>query len=519
MSDNIIDTLDSPKVIKDFLGNSLLPYQIRAVEELYQGIITNTPKLLLAPTRTGKTYALAAALKKAQDAGYLKSAGKMTNILFLTTKSVKTQTVRVFSKWGITNFQVENYATLRASLGGLFITWKKGLEYGSLVEKPEWIVTERPDIIICDECQMVKNSTTLQAQIIRAAAEAGILIIFASATPFVTIADAEVLSIGLRVTDKFNWQEFSTAMCATGADVREASPKSAENLKNFFEKHNRIVRFKDIKYRHRVFNKCVLITFKSQAKWEYYLQTWNDYVEECRKLDKSTPEGVRKLWVLMQKQFMRAEDIRKEELADYGVGVLKEKNNQIIIGANYLGTLRGVWNHLVKVHKISPAKIGYIIGDQTEKERQQHIDRFQYGLYDFCLLTLKSGGAGISLHHENKKARPRYCIIPPCWSPIQLTQVLGRAHGPTSLSTTRQDVLWLKGTVEERVAEKVSKGISCLGELVNKKESWVDLFSNLTEEEASKVKALAEDEAVDKDKESGEEIIFSAEALEDNSVE
>lgn len=497
----------------------LLPYQNAATDLLLQGIITNTPKLLIAPTRTGKTYSVVEALARAQSKELLKKSTGMINILILTTKSVKTQYLRVCREAGLEGVAVENYATLRATLGGLFVDWIKTIEYGSLAEKPVWRTEDKPDIIICDECQMVKNSATLQAKIIQSAAEAGILIIFTSATPFVTLADAKVLCIGLRVTDEHNWLKFINGFEAQGTDFRQPSPKSSNNLKEFLESKNRIVRFTNIKYKHRVFNRCVLIDFSSEAKRIFYERTWLDYLEECRKIDKSTPQGIRALWVLNQKQRVRAEDIRKEELADYAYDIQIKLNRQVILGSNFINTLRGIWKQLVKVHKVSPDRIGFLVGALNDQKRQKYIDDFQNGKLDYMLLTLKCGGAGISLHHDRPEGRRRYCILPPTWSPIELIQVLGRAHGPTSLTPTNQDVLWLKGTIEERVATKVAAGFSCLGELVNRKETWVNLFNELTEEESKKIDEIYNEEQVEVNKESGEEILFSAEAFENSSVE
>lgn len=496
---------------------TLLPYQSEAVEKLYQGMVHKIPKLLRAPTRTGKSYALAVALRKAQDAGLFKDPSKMVNILVLTTKTVKTQTARVFAEAGVEGSMVCNYATLRSDLGGLFIDWIKNLQHGVLAEHPVWRTADKPEIIICDECQLVKNHLTLQAQLIQAAAEQGIYLIFASATPFVTLLDAKVLCIGLGLTDEHNWAQFADAHCARGSDIREASPKSSANLRDTLLKKDRLVEFTNIKYTHRVFNKCVKITVSPQ-KMEFYAKAYLDYLEECRKAERGTPQGIRARWVANNKFRQRAEDIRKEDIADYAVNILHKEERQILMGSNFLNTLRGYWTQLTKVHHIPPERIGYIVGGQPERQRQRNIDLFQKGELDFILLTLKAGGAGISLHHDRKGTRPRHCVLPPTWSPIELIQVLGRAHGPTSLSTTHQDVLWIKGTIEDYVADKVAQGFSCLGELVNKKETWVNLFDELSEEDAEKMNEEMYKQQIEVT-EDGEELLFPAEAFENSSVE
>lgn len=497
---------------------TLLSYQVSSAEQLFQGIHTNTPKLLVAPTRCGKTYTIAAALRKAQEYGHLKSPNKMTNILFLTIKSVKRQSQRVLTAAGVKSIHVDNYASLGASLGALYIDWIKDFNKGEFTEYPVWREEDKPDVIICDECQLVKNPSSTQSRIIQAAAKSGILLIFVSATPFPTLAQAKALCLALRVCTESTWKQFITAFTCQGKTINEYSPQGSKNLINYLERLNLVVRFEGVVYPHKVFNKCVTIEFGSKEKRLFYEKAYEDYLEECRKNNKNTPDGIRARWVAMQKFRVRAEDARKEELGDYAYLIRTSKQRQVIVGSNFLETLRGVWHQLVKIHKVDPKRIGFVVGGQPELERQKFIDLFQAGKIDYILLTLKSGGAGISLHHEFKQALPRHCVLPPTWSPIELVQVLGRAHGPTSLSTTHQDVLWMKDTIEEDVAVKVALGFKCLAELVNKNATWVNLFNKLAEEDAEEAKEEYNKLQQDVDEETGDNILFDPSVL-DTGVE
>lgn len=497
---------------------TLLPYQSEAEEQIFKGFTEGIPKMLIAEAGTGKTYALASAIRRAQDARMFKSSKGMVNVLFLSTKSAKTQSHRVLSEAGVQGIHVENYATLRSSLGELFIDWYKEFSYGTLAEKPVWREEDKPDIIVCDECQMLKNPATQQAHIIKAAAKADIPLIFASATPFVTIAEAKILCIGLKVCTEETWKHFASSFAVAGKRIDEISPQGVKNLINYLEKNDRIVRFKNVKWKHRSINHCVLIDFPTAARRKEYERAYDDYLEECRKNDKGTPEGIRAVWVANQKFRVKSENLRDDVLAQYGFDTWVKHDRQILLGSNFITTLRGIWEHLTKLG-VSPKEISYIVGGQNEKERQKQIDLFQAGKTQFCLLTLKSGGAGISLHHDRQKTKPRHCILPPTWSAIELVQVLGRGHRINSISTTHQDIIWYKNTIEEQVAEKVASRFSCLGEVVGRKESWVNIFNQISEEDASKLTEKITDEQTDRDGESGEELIFSAEALENSSVE
>jgi superfamily II DNA or RNA helicase len=67
--------------------------------------------------------------------------------------------------------------------------------------------------------------------------------------------------------------------------------------------------------------------------------------------------------------------------------------------------------------------------------------------------------------------------LPPTWSAIELVQLLGRAHRINSRSTTHQDIIWYRDTIEEYVAEKVQRKMKSLKEIVSKRETWLDLFT------------------------------------------
>ena len=113
------------------------------------------------------------------------------------------------------------------------------------------------------------------------------------------------------------------------------------------------------------------------------------------------------------------------------------------------------------------------------------------------LLTLKAGGAGLSLHHEHKQSRPRYCIIPPTYSAIQLVQLLGRAHRINSLSTTYQDCVWFRGTIEEQIAAKVQIKMRSLKEIVSRRETWLDLFIDKSKVDLELIRASLEKDVLE----------------------
>jgi hypothetical protein len=142
----------------------------------------------------------------------------------------------------------------------------------------------------------------------------------------------------------------------------------------------------------------------------------------------------------------------------------------------------------------------YKLGMQSKEERQREIDKFQSGRSLYCIYTCKAGGVGLSLHHtdeltkykvrrqkngyamvediKNVPTRPRKATVGPVWSPIELVQCIGRAPRLTSLSDTKQTLLYYRDTVEADQAFVVRHRLGCLSKVVKQKEPWTDLITN-----------------------------------------
>jgi len=134
------------------------------------------------------------------------------------------------------------------------------------------------------------------------------------------------------------------------------------------------------------------------------------------------------------------------------------------------------------------------LGTQTLKQRQVEIDRFQSGKSLLAMFTFKAGGVGLSLHHTDEQTefkcrrkkngwvyvediplvptRQRYTISSTTFSAIELVQGLGRAPRLTSLSHTRQRIVFYRNTIEERVHGMVSLALRCLRKVVRTQEDW-----------------------------------------------
>lgn len=138
------------------------------------------------------------------------------------------------------------------------------------------------------------------------------------------------------------------------------------------------------------------------------------------------------------------------------------------------------------------------LGTQSREERQIEIDKYQAGKTLYCLYTFRAGGVGLSLHHTDEftkekvrrkesgyaveedipkiPTRQREGLLGPTYSAIEMVQGLGRLPRLTSLSPTRQRLVFYEGTIEEDVALIVSKKLKCLSKVSKNREKWEDVI-------------------------------------------
>jgi hypothetical protein len=93
--------------------------------------------------------------------------------------------------------------------------------------------------------------------------------------------------------------------------------------------------------------------------------------------------------------------------------------------------------------------------------------------------------------------RPREVLVTPTWSPIELVQGVGRAPRLTSLSTTKQHLIFYAGTIEGRVADIAGRGLRCLSKIIKQRESWSDLVVKGRDEDIKKYEDTLPQDAED----------------------
>lgn len=454
----------------------------------YRGVI------LRGSTGLGKMYITAHALKLMVEQGLLKCPPGSINpipILWICPKSLKTQTMRCLKEYGIIHLvMVMSYGQIKNKDGtDMFLGYRTSiLPNGQPTIDAEWFLHMRPALVVCDEIQKVKNWDAMISNVILNIPD-DVLWIGMSATPWQRVSDSKVHLVRCGVvTGKYNVLPCTKA--TVNGLVRDiASPKSPEvyspsavqRLREAIEDY--IVELKNVRFKFQTKTTVESISFKNSAEQQAYQKAYDDYIREMWEVRHVRKEhrGVIKLWVAMQKFQQKAEFIRCGEVVERAIQRVKE-GKQVIIGSNYVETLRQCWR-IYRQLGMDESRLAFIVGKQTETERQEQLDKYQAGDADILLGTVRTAGCGISCHHDRVTSRPRHIILPFCWSAIDLAQFLGRGHRLTSLSPTTQEILAYKGTVEDRVGEVLKVKVKCISKSVAAKEQFMTLFEKSAEED------------------------------------
>ena len=462
-------------------GARTMPFQIKAATDTAIKLQQKQGILLQAHAGLGKTFIVMPAIKYLLDNKLLelKSDWPMP-ILWVTPAAVIPQTTEVIHQFGLlgTIFPI-SYAGFRGKMGEK-IYWDKTKNPWNNTYLYNWKAIAMPSMVVFDECQGLKNDTSSQTQISWSIPQ-GVKRIFISATPYQKVSEARSVVQGVGM-------EYHNAPCTTVTVpsllqqiARWNSPSKLcqaqmGRLRDAMKDYAVFV--PKVRYKFKTHTRCRLIKFESSEERLAYDNYYKAFVRKCEEQMRNTNFGWNEMLVAMQKFREGAEEVRAPRLAKRAIDTV-EQGRQTIVVCNFVNPMRLVYKELRKLG-LPDDRIAYIKGGQTPANREAQRQRFQKGDADIMLFTMRSGGVGISLHHDREESRPRHIIIPPTWSAIDLVQALGRGHRITSISDTTQDVVWYKDTIEEQVCERVQAKLDCINASVGRKENWVNVFTNGT---------------------------------------
>lgn len=310
-------------------------------------------------------------------------------------------------------------------------------------------------LVIYDEAHRCKNYKTLNAKSMLRISRAGHKILALSAT---IAHHAEHLRAW---NDAFRFGAFSSFMYTCGY-YYEANryggswlPRyadSVERTKRVIAPFTSCMTLEDAKALFKENSVSVeIISSKEDKKLSaLYEKTY----KEKRKGDKTWIQGDHLTKMLRARQ--ASEEVKIPYVVDEVERVVDE-GRSVVVFCNFDDTLTDLFYAL---EKFKPAVIA---GGQLPSIREAHRKAFQDGETFVILCNLQSGGVGLDLHDVNN--RPRYSIILPSWSAVDLKQALGRTHRAGSKSAAVQKILYSDVPVEKKIAEAVKNKLHALDTL------------------------------------------------------
>lgn len=117
-----------------------------------------------------------------------------------------------------------------------------------------------------------------------------------------------------------------------------------------------------------------------------------------------------------------------------------------------------------------------IHGGQKKAEREGARYSFEINRAKNIFLNSQAGGTSLDLH-DIHGGHPRMALISPTYNPYDLKQVFGRVNRDGALSTSFQRIIYMAGTQEEKVCEKVKLKIKAF-ETINGDVTEKDLIED-----------------------------------------
>jgi hypothetical protein len=336
-----------------------------------------------------------------------------------------------------------------------------------------------------------------------------------------------------------NWHIFARQIAAP-SDPEEYCEAAVTRLMDVLDPY--IERIKGIRPQHRAYNSINRIKFQTKEEAEEYEKAWTEYLEQKAKIEGSKSMSAAQSRFALLAQFTifrkKAERIRAPHLAKF-IYDTWNAGHAPAVAAAFKGTITRAVRLLIDDYNWTRDDISIIWGGSTEaltmkqkiakkikdspemqsilaaldldldavgihmknlnektteqyefekahnlltqkpEDREKERLRFQRQDSKCLLFSYKSGGVGLSAHHEIQypKARPRRGIFTPVYSEKELIQALGRLPRITSISDTYQCMCYYGGTIEDAVAERVRMKLKCMTAVVKMKEDWTSLVT------------------------------------------
>jgi hypothetical protein len=437
----------------------LLKPQIKHSRKLLDSLFINGIATDLSQTGTGKTY-VAAWMAKQIGCG----------VDVICPKTVKKTWVETLTMAGVTNFHIHNYEKLvrgnteylEYDLGKFHATNKWWLSDGIY---PKF---RKDNLIILDEVHKCRGQKSLASDLLIALKNHNYKLLKLSATAATSVADMKAFGYSSNLHDGENYKSWcfdhGARYNSYGTIVWDGDQTVAkEGIKrihhNLFEQQKiagRMTRdqFGDIFPENRLFAD-VFDLGSNNSKLE---RVYDIMQQELDLLDERAKNYKQHVFAIMMKARRESELLKVPVMVEWIEDMYNEGISPVVF-VNFNDTVDALKNRLnkSKFH----GKIGYLLGEQDENEKNQDIQDFQNDIKRIFIANIAAGNLGISLHDLNGNF-PRFSLINPSWSAVNFVQATGRIVRAKGKSACIQRFLYANVDVEKRMADRMKARIDNL---------------------------------------------------------
>jgi superfamily II DNA or RNA helicase len=314
-------------------------------------------------------------------------------------------------------------------------------------------------LIVWDESQKLKGATTQNSKTCIAALKQGYKMLFCSATNATNPLELKTVGQAIKLFD--NNKQYYQWLYAHGVEKGRFGLQFNNN-KDVLKKLNRDI----FQYRGVRLSRDTIPNFPD-----------SQIIAECYNMEEESKKEINKIYDEMQKELAAIDKkiLKESKSANRLTAILRarqrcefvkvplfiemieeglEDGMSVVVFVNFTQTIEALAERL-NTKCIVNGEAKY------EKFRQQNIDDFQDDKERVIIVNLAAGGAGLSLGDVTGKY-PRLALISPSYSAVAMRQCTGRVWRESSKTKSIQKIVFVEGTVEEEVCERVKQKLENL---------------------------------------------------------
>lgn len=433
----------------DFKG--LLEPQIEHSLRLLNSIYLNGYADDLSDTGCGKTFCACWIAKQL-----------CAPVVVICPNPVKSIWRRTLAEFGIYNATIINYDLLvRGNTEYL------NYDLTKFHRTAKWWLSEgiktnfrKDSLIIVDEQHRGRGMHSLTSDLLIVLSNERYKVLGLSATAATSVADMKAFGFKAKLHNGENYHQWCQDHGATvtrwgGIDWDASQTQAKEGMRRI---HERIFDIQKTASRMRraefgnLFpdNHLIADAFDMGDAAQTKLNRVYDQMQlELDLLDRRSADYSSHIFAIMMKARRMSEIIKTPAAVEY-IKDMFDSGISPVIFVNFDDTVQSLTRLLAPYKQY----IGYLVGGQDEHEREQQIADFQSNKLRIFIANGKAGNLGISLH-DLQGTHPRNSIIFPCWSAIDIQQIIGRIWRVKGKSPCIQRFFYAAGTLEERMAARL----------------------------------------------------------------